>query len=70
MAGAQPGTMIAVEVFIEENVVAPERIILELFRAAVDGSPPTFVTQENPGEPASPFFVCQDHLTLSWREVD
>ena len=46
MTGAQPGAIVTMEVFIEENVVAPEWIALELFRAAVDGSSALRVAQE------------------------
>ena len=38
MAGAQPGTVVAVEVFVEEDVVAPVGIGLEFLRAAIDRS--------------------------------
>src|SRR5512139_929321 len=38
MARAQPGTAVAVEVLVEENVVAPVGIGLEFLRAAVDGA--------------------------------
>src|SRR6266481_166596 len=51
VTGAQPGTIVAMEVFIEVDVVAPVGIRLELFRAAVDGSSAMRVAQENPGEP-------------------
>ena len=51
VTGAQPGTIVAMEVFKEVDVVAPEWIALELFRAAIDGSPAMFVAQEDPGEP-------------------
>src|SRR5258707_6277143 len=55
VTGAQPGTIVAMEVFVEVDVVAPERIVLELFRAAVDGSSAIRVAQENPGEPVRDF---------------
>ena len=51
VAGAQPGAVVAVEVLVEQDVVAPVGIGLELLRAAVDGSPAVLVTQEDPGEP-------------------
>ena len=38
MTGTKPGAVIAVEVFIEEDVVAPVRIALELLGTTVDGS--------------------------------
>src|SRR5258705_12876304 len=55
VTGAQPGTIVAMEVFVEVDVVAPERIVLELFRAAIDGSSAIRVAQENPGEPVGDF---------------
>ena len=36
VAGAQPRPVVAVEVLVEEDVVAPVRIGLELLRAAID----------------------------------
>ena len=51
MAGPEPGTIVAVEVLIEQYVVAPVRVGLELLCAAVDGSPAVFVAGEYPGEP-------------------
>src|SRR5258708_20403976 len=57
VTGAQPGTVVAMEVFIEVDVVAPVGILLELFRATVDGSPAMRVAQENPGEPVRDFLA-------------
>jgi hypothetical protein len=57
VAGAQPGTIVAVEVFKEVDVVAPERITLEFFHTAIDGSPTNFVAQEDAGEPVSNLFA-------------
>ena len=39
MARAEPGPVVAVEVFVEEDVVAPVRVILELRSASVDRPP-------------------------------
>jgi hypothetical protein len=39
MVDAQVRSIVAVEVLVEKDVVAPLGIGLELFRAAVDGSP-------------------------------
>jgi len=50
VTGAEPGTIVPVEVFIEEDVVAPGRIALEFFGAAIDGPPALRVAQENPSE--------------------
>lgn len=38
MIGTEPGTVVAMEVFKEVDVVAPEGITLERFCAAIDGS--------------------------------
>ena len=51
VARAQPCAVVAVEVFVEEDVVAPVGIGLELLRAAVHGTPAVLVAQEDPGEP-------------------
>src|SRR5512135_963866 len=51
MAGAEPGSVVAVEVFVEEDVIAPVRIALKFLRAAVDGSPALLVAQEDPAQP-------------------
>ena len=51
MAGAQPGAVVAVEVFVEQDVIAPVGIGLELLRAAVDRTPAMLIAQEDPGEP-------------------
>ena len=37
--GAEPGAVVAVEVLVEEQQVAPVRILLELLGAAVDPPP-------------------------------
>src|SRR5690349_20032735 len=42
MAGAEPGAVVAVEVLVEQNVVVPVRIGLELLGAAVDRPPAAF----------------------------
>lgn len=57
VTGAQPGAIVTMEVFIEEDVIAPEGILLELFRAAMGGSSASFVTQENPREPVRDLFT-------------
>src|SRR5262252_8705570 len=48
MARAQARSVIPVEVFVEQDVVTPVRIDLELFGAAVHGTPYTRVAQEDP----------------------
>src|SRR4051812_17741502 len=44
VTGAQPGTVVTVEVLVEEDVVAPVGIRLELLHVAVDRSSPVFIT--------------------------
>ena len=51
MAGAEPRAVVAVEVFVEQDVVAPVGIGLELLRAAVHRPPAVLVAQEDPREP-------------------
>ena len=51
MAGAQPGTVVAVEVLVKEDVILPMGIGLELLGTTVDGSPAMLVVQEDPCEP-------------------
>ncbi len=36
MAGSQPRAVVAVEIFVEQQQVAPVRVLLEDFKAAVD----------------------------------
>ncbi len=51
MAGPEPGAVVAVEVLVEEHVVAPVRIGLEFLRGAVDGAPSLPVAGEHPDQP-------------------
>ena len=51
MARTQSGAVVAVEVFVKQNVVAPMGIGLELLRAAVDRTLTLFIPQEDPAEP-------------------
>lgn len=50
MAGAEPGTIISVEVLVKEDVIAPMGIVLELLSAAIDRSMAILVPQEDAGE--------------------
>ena len=47
VAGAEAGAVVAVEVLIERNAVAPVRVVLELFRAAKHRTPAGLVAQED-----------------------
>src|SRR5258708_2558897 len=46
MAGADSGTVVAVEIFVKQNIVPPVRVGLELFRAAIGRSVALLVAQE------------------------
>src|SRR4030095_8509999 len=51
MARADTSAVVAVEVFVEQDEIAPERIALEYLRAAVDGPPAVLIAQEDAREP-------------------
>ena len=51
MARAKPGAVIAVEVFVEQQAVAPVRILLKFLGPAVDGAAPVAVLEKNVREP-------------------
>ncbi len=51
MARAQPCTVVTVEVFVEQHVIPPMGIGLELLRAAVHRTPALLIAQEDPSEP-------------------
>src|SRR5215472_18635013 len=40
MTGAQSSSVVTVEIFVKQNVVAPVRVVLELLRASVDWAAP------------------------------
>ena len=50
VARAEAGAVVAVEVFVEQDVVAPVRIVLELLGAAVHRPPAVLVAQEDARE--------------------
>src|SRR5439155_26516778 len=52
MAGAKAGAVVAVEVFVEQDEIAPVRVFLELPRAAVDRPPAILVLEEHVRQPA------------------
>ncbi len=52
VAGAEAGAVVAVEVLVEQDQVAPVRIVLELGRAAVDRPPAVGIAQERARQPA------------------
>src|SRR6516165_1410133 len=50
MAGADAGTVVAMEVFIEQQIVPPVRIPLKLVATTENRPPPVSVAQENAGQ--------------------
>src|SRR5689334_18554078 len=48
VAGAQAGTVVAVEILVEQQVIAPVRVVLEDLRAAVHRAAAVLVFQEDP----------------------
>jgi hypothetical protein len=55
VAGAEPRPVVTLEVFIEEDQIAPVRIVLELGRPSVHRPPSVGVGQERTGQPAGEF---------------
>src|SRR5256885_17203857 len=51
MARADPGAVVAVEVLVKQDQVAPVWVALELLGATVDRSPPVAAAKEDPREP-------------------
>src|SRR5690349_7649419 len=51
VAGADAGAVVAVEVLIEQDVVAPVGIVLELLGVAVNGSAAVCIAGEGPDKP-------------------
>jgi hypothetical protein len=50
MAGADAGAVVAMEVFVEQQIVAPIRIALEFFGAAEHRPPTALVAEKYPGQ--------------------
>src|SRR4029079_4105853 len=51
MTCAKPGSIVSMEVFVKENVITPQRVILEFFRATIDGAFPLLIAKEDSAEP-------------------
>src|SRR5438105_15770313 len=51
VAGAEAGAVVAVEVFVEQQMIAPMGIALKFFGAPEYRPPAGFVAQEDPGQP-------------------
>src|SRR5262252_7181000 len=52
VTGAEAGAIVAVEILVEEEIVAPMRIFLELPGSAVDRSIPVLVSEEDARKPS------------------
>ena len=52
VAGAEAGAVVAVEVFVEQDVIAPMRVGLELVGAAEHGTAAVLVAKKEPGQAA------------------
>jgi len=55
VGSTEPGAVVAVEVLVEQDEVAPVRVVLEHPGPAVDRAVPVTVAQEGPDEPAGQF---------------
>ena len=53
VGGAEPGAVVAVEVFVERQQVVPGRVALEALRVAEDGPAAVGVVEEDADEPAA-----------------
>src|SRR5271165_2294699 len=51
MTGANTGAVVAMKVFVEQQVIPPVRIALELLGPPEHRPPATFVAQKDPGQP-------------------
>src|SRR5262249_59475110 len=48
VACAKPGPVVTVEIFVEQQAIAPVRIVLELLGPPVDRPPPVLLPQHHP----------------------
>src|SRR5437870_5196654 len=66
MTGANASAVVAVEVLVKQEQVAPMRVLLELLCAAVDGTPTLRIAQEKARQPARQFcrHLPEGHLAL------
>src|SRR4051812_17274945 len=71
MAGAQAGAVVAVEVLVEEDQVAPVRVFLELACPAVDRPPAALVLQEDARESTAEFlgYLIEGHHSARARRA-
>src|SRR5262249_24463425 len=55
VAGAQASSVVAVEILVEQDAIAPVRILLEHRRSTVDRSTTVLASEEDVSEPAGDF---------------
>ena len=55
VAGADAGAVVAVEIFVKGNQVAPVRIALKFFRAAENRAPSVFILKKDACQPLRDF---------------
>src|SRR5207244_7186579 len=69
VARAEAGPVVAVEVFVEQQAIAPVRVVLELLGPTVDGTPTVLVAQEHVGQSSRdlPGYLIQVHAASGPR---
>src|SRR5215469_4363539 len=55
VTGADAGAIVAVEIFVEQKIVPPVRVALELLSDAEHWPPAALVAQKDPGQPIGDF---------------
>src|SRR6266540_2250896 len=65
--GAQAGTVVAVEVLVEQQAIAPQRIVLELRGAAVNRPPAIGAASEEANHPIGD--LARHPAWTDWRAV-
>ena len=55
LTGADAVTVVAVEIFVKQQMVTPIGIALEFLGSAKNRTPASFVAEENPGQPIGDF---------------
>src|SRR5262245_38150807 len=64
MAGAEPGPIVAMEVLVEQNEIAPVRILLEFPGSSINRTPSLSVAQKDAGQAPAQFLsnLIEGHL--------
>src|SRR5215467_277044 len=64
VAGSESCSVVAMEIFVEQDVILPMRIFLKLFGSSINRALAVLVSQENTGRPSSNFlsYLEQSHL--------